>query len=758
MNIKSKLISTYLAIAIIPVVITGFIGLYLAQTSIEEETFRSLETVVASKASAAELFITGLEDITESFGSDGYIAKTLFELNNNFDMDLSKELSNYLIKNKKSLDNRINLIDVVDNFGVVVASTDLLRVGEDIVGEDYFLNEGRSSFVSDIHMGPEGISVGVSSAVLEVSGDRMPIGSLVNHFNAEDLNKIMTGGYVESSVITDSPRGIGVTGETYAVNIDKLMLNESLFFEDSILKQTVDTYPVDACFENNQNVTGTWNDYRGVLVVGSSVCLDLDDFVWAIVSEQDRDEAFAGVRRLGNVTGLIGLGVLLIVFMIALLASSSISAPIVRLTMDAEEISKGNFKHKTKIKSQDEIGALAKAFNIMTSSLSRSSEEIVNKNKELEGQQLAVMNVLEDVREEKEKTDIEKDRVKALVDGLTDGVVMFDADKKSTIINQAMVNLTGLPMEGFYLDELTKLFATGKVNLESQLNEALSSKKTTFVKELPFAGFVYQAVIVPILKDDGGIHGGAIIIHDITKEKEIEHAKTEFVSIASHQLRTPMTGLKWTIERFIKKEKISEKGQEYLKDMHYSMDRLTDLVDSLLNVSRIETGGVSVEPKKFDLIEFIDKYLAELTGLVQKKKQKLVFDDHPASLSVDTDPNVLRNVVQSLISNAIEYTPDGGTITVSIEPKDKRYDLKVVDTGIGIPKEDMSKLFQKFHRSENAKMFKADGTGLGLYITKNAIELLGGKILVESVVEKGTTFTVDLPLISPKREGNKTLL
>lgn len=268
-------------------------------------------------------------------------------------------------------------------------------------------------------------------------------------------------------------------------------------------------------------------------------------------------------------------------------------------------------------------------------------------------------------------------------------------------------------------------------------------------------------VTASALKDENGnIQGMVVVAKDMTRVKELEEIKTEFVSTASHQLRTPITSIQWVIERFLKGEKnLSPKGREYLNDLHISTKRLSELVDALLNVSRIESSkGIDISPERLDAVSFIEKYIEEITPLQAKKNLKINFIRHPLKLVMFTDYKMFSNIIQSIVSNAVEYTQDNGTINITLKEKNGLVMIEVQDNGIGIPKDDQVKIFSKLYRAVNAKAMKTDGSGLGLYIAKRAVELLKGEIGFKSKVGIGTTFYVDLPLESKAQTGEKTLL
>lgn len=354
----------------------------------------------------------------------------------------------------------------------------------------------------------------------------------------------------------------------------------------------------------------------------------------------------------------------------------------------------------------------------------------------------------------------------AILDYIGDGLVVVD--KRGHII---LVNLAAQEMLGWAMSRALGRPWTEVLRLTNDRSELLPARRRSLAIALATGakvvdndnyitrkdGRLFAAAITatPVLINNK-IVGGVAIFRDITKQRELDRAKSEFISIASHQLRTPMTGIKWVVERLLKKEKISPTGREYLSDIHNSMVRLSSLVDQLLNVSRIESGGIGVTPEPLEVVEFIASYLAECRPLIDKKKLKLIFAVHPARLPAETDRHALRNIIQSLVSNAIEYTPDGGEVELTLGAKRQTFLLAVRDTGIGIPKDEQTSIFNKFYRGSNALKVKTDGTGLGLHIVKHAVSLLKGKITFESAENKGTTFFVELPLKSPAVSGQKT--
>ncbi|MBI5005151.1 MAG: PAS domain-containing protein, partial [Candidatus Lloydbacteria bacterium] len=245
---------------------------------------------------------------------------------------------------------------------------------------------------------------------------------------------------------------------------------------------------------------------------------------------------------------------------------------------------------------------------------------------------------------------------------------------------------------------------------------------------------------------------------DITKEKEADRIKSEFISLASHQLRTPLTGIEWTAELFSKKETLTEAGKKYLRDISFSAKRLSTLVRLLLDVSRIEGGNIGVSPEPIELVSFMKEHLEHMQVLCVKKGLTCLFaKKNPKKCLITTDKNLLGYIVQNIISNAVEYTNTGGNVVISLEAKPDRVCIKVQDTGIGIPQKELGRVFEKFFRASNATSVKPDGTGLGLYIVSEAVKLLGGTVRVESEESKGTVFFIELPLVAARQVGEKKL-
>lgn len=271
------------------------------------------------------------------------------------------------------------------------------------------------------------------------------------------------------------------------------------------------------------------------------------------------------------------------------------------------------------------------------------------------------------------------------------------------------------------------------------------------------------------------------VAQDVSRHKEIAQAKTDFVNIASHQLRTPLSIIKWYIDYLITGDagKLNDEQKKNLEEVYKSNERLIDLVNGLLDVSRIDLGTFAIEPEPANIVEIAQTVAEEFESKIEKKKIKfrLNFEKIPI---INVDPRLTRIVFETIVSNAIKYTPEEGVINLDIKKTEKDVLIKITDTGCGIPREEQPRIFTKLFRAYNAKKIESAGTGLALYIVKAVIEKSGGKIWFESPsldlfspemrqemknkknslsnINKGTSFFITIPLQGMKRKhGTKKL-
>ncbi len=359
---------------------------------------------------------------------------------------------------------------------------------------------------------------------------------------------------------------------------------------------------------------------------------------------------------------------------------------------------------------------------------------------------------------------LEKERVhfSSMVSYLTDGVVEYSSSFTITFLNPEAEKLLGVKLENLIGRSLENLSHERDVKLESLLKifpEALRSSESPavlgegkrteeFVVQSPLERTL-QVTTVPVMSPEKTVLSRIKIVRDITREKLLDRLKSEFISIAAHQLRTPLSAIKWVLRLLIDGElgPLTKNQREYLESGYDTNEHMITLVNDLLNVSRIEEGRFEYSFRDEDLADLVEKTIKSLKALADSKGIHLNFIKPPKRLEVvSIDSDKIRMALQILFENAIQYTRTGGRIEVGLSEEAEMIVVRVSDTGIGILAEDLKRLFTKFHRSSEAIRMNPNGSGLGLFIARNIILSHGGLIEVESRVGKGSTFLLKLPV------------
>ena len=550
------------------------------------------------------------------------------------------------------------------------------------------------------------------------------------------------------------------------------------YYQVDISNLDSDTYQT---YDTNQQQHLTFTRvYPGSIEGRSDV-----DYFWIIT----------GVANQGVITSEIMLTVYKIIFLVILIAlivlvisyllGRTVVKPIYDLIDGAKIIEEGDIDYKVAKPGKDEISQLSRSFDKMTLAIKKSRADInkkvkqqtgkiIEREEDLEKQQIAILNILEDVEDEKLKTEqIANDlkKFELAVNDASDHIVITDIDGIVLHANRAVEKITG-----FKLNEVIgkkagdKNLWGGEMDLKfyKELWKTIKTDKKTFSGEIENKkkdGKKYTAFasITPVLDKNDKVLYFVGIERDITKEKEIDRMKTEFVSVASHQLRTPLTAIRWFIEELHSGElgKVNKEQKDYLKQAMESNERMIGLVNDLLNVSRLEMGRLSIDPEPTDMVKLVEGVVGENRIIAQARNCEILFTGSKTKLNkINIDQSVIGEVVNNLISNAIKYSKpvsSGCSISVRLEQKKPNIGFSVKDSGVGIPSENQHRIFEKFFRADNVVRMETEGTGLGLYISRMVIEASGGKIWFESS-DKGTTFSFSLPLAGSKAQKGERKL
>ena len=398
-----------------------------------------------------------------------------------------------------------------------------------------------------------------------------------------------------------------------------------------------------------------------------------------------------------------------LVVLAAWVTSRITTRPIRKLTAASKRIASGELGQKLAIEARDEVGELTHAFNEMSA-----------KTKEL------VETISED-----------RTRLATILDNMTDGVIMVDTEGNVSLANKAAEKLFGIKeakneplieaVRDHEVDELLRLCLRTAQTQATQYESSVSK------------GYL-RVVAIPIA------HTGVLLLfQDLTELRSLQTTRRELIGNISHEFRTPLAGIKAMVETLTggaMDDKVAAK--DFLTRIDSEVDRLTQLVEELTELSRIETGKAELKKEPIDLNKLVEEVIAQLSPQAERQQLSISREFATNLPSVLADKDRVRQVITNLVHNAIKFTPAGGRITITSRALEGSVVVHIADTGIGIPEEDLPRVFERFYKGDKARA--GGGTGMGLAIAKHVIQAHGGSIWVRSEEGKGSTFAFSLPL------------
>ncbi len=411
---------------------------------------------------------------------------------------------------------------------------------------------------------------------------------------------------------------------------------------------------------------------------------------------------------------------LIIALVMAFFLARAITKPIQTITGGTKQISSGDYSHRLKIRTKDEIGTLAKNFN---------------------GMAQVIENTLEEVSGEKEK-------LKNVFDRLDAGVAAFEENGDLIHVNPAALSLLRFPEHHKpSFDELTCALGIPEITMDS-----LKKFGSVHIDEKAVSDVATRELVVSIdigvFGYDGAAKSGFIVVfQDITQAALLERNRREFIANVSHELRTPLTSVKGATETIIEDPEMPESTKNrFLNIVINESDRMTRIVQDLLVLSRLDNRRMTWRPSKFDLFAATEGMCSALAAEAKAHSHELtLYPTEKIQMPIFADKERVEQVITNIIGNAIKYTPDGGKIDVTLTENGAGYCVAVKDTGVGVPKEDLEHIFERFYRVDKSRSTDAGGTGLGLSIAKDIVDAHGGTININSEYGKGTTVTICLP-------------
>ena len=543
-----------------------------------------------------------------------------------------------------------------------------------------------------------------------------------------------------------STLALGQTGEVTIgmVEDDTIVLLNHRFAEGfaaplevgNLKEYLQDNLPMAGALVHNGGTVASY-DYDGEKVFAAY--RSLPSLGWGLVVTVHQKEALRPIVYLAYI--LIAISVLLLAAsaVIAVRLSKNLTQPIRALTKAMQKLGPDHWKLKRTTHTGDEVEILEeKAMSKRLKKLYDHLEEVIEE------------------RTEELKKQYLKDRT--ILQSIDYGVIMVNEKGLVTDANPAALEVLQCKVgecETRSIDDVLDVRSKDKRlrNTKHPVLRALSTGRTEKSEpEVRYSIMRSDNVLVPVLLtakpllDGKKLIGAVAVFQDITDIRRVDYLKSEFISLASHQLRTPLSSLQWYTEILAEEKDLSKEQKEYVKEMGIASKRMSELIDSLMHAARLESGSITPQTSDVNVTELIQDLADGLKSEAKQKKIACSIKIPKDKMRIHTDSVLLHVVCKNLFSNAVKYTKSGGTISVTMAKHSKHVELSVTDTGVGIPKREQKRLFQKLFRASNVRKMDTDGNGLGLYITKMIVEGLGGSIGIKSVEGKGTTVTVKLPM------------
>ncbi len=432
--------------------------------------------------------------------------------------------------------------------------------------------------------------------------------------------------------------------------------------------------------------------------------------VYAQMNASSMQESLAQTTRTIIVAVLLAF---VLAVLMAYVFAKTITGPIHQLTEKAKLLAEGDLKQTVEVYSEDEIGQLSESFNYMASELNKTVGETFR----------------------------EKNKLEAILHNMTDGVISFDRNGEISHANTVAAEMLEVDKLDFTLDTFTKKY---DLELDEQEKNEEEGQAVQLQYTFPVGKKYINASFSPYFNETEEIEGIVVVLQDITKQRKLDEMRREFVANVSHEMRTPLTTIKsYTETLMLGALDERDMAMDFLNIINTEADRMSFLVRDLLQLTRFDNKQVTFKFGKVNINELISDNVRQNKIHADNKGQNIILElwpDNDAYVVADRDR--VNQVINNITTNAIKYSPEGATIRIYVTEDKNWYKINVADTGMGISKEDLPRIFERFYRVDKARSRAMGGTGLGLAIAKEIMEGHDGKLTAESEYGKGTTMTM----------------
>ncbi|MCT6924262.1 cell wall metabolism sensor histidine kinase WalK [Metasolibacillus sp.] len=565
----------------------------------------------------------------------------------------------------------------------------------------------KTSFQESIFQRIDLVQYSIREEILRERNDTSPqleesLSSLLGEFSSGDISSRD----IKEIRVIDHRSRILATSESNNQSIVGQRSTDELVRKAMAAEALIDTI----YYDNNTNKR-MWVLAKPVLdTVGPD-----GEVIGIIYIESNIEKVF---EQMGEINRIFAVGTamsLIITIILGILIARTITRPISDMRRQAQAMAKGNFSRKVRVYGTDEIGQLAIAFNHLTNRL----------------------------QEAQSTTEAERRKLATVLSNMTDGVIATDRKGKVILINEPALNLLHVTREAMMNRPIASALGLDQnysfedlIHMKEPLNLNFSTQE---------APYILRANFSVIQKETGFVNGLITVLHDITEQEKIDMERREFVSNVSHELRTPLTTMRSYLEALADGAWRDENiAPTFLNVTQTETERMIRLVNDLLQLSRMDSQDYDLNKEFVEFNKFLNRIIDRFE---MSKSQNVTFVRllPKTSYFVEIDTDKLTQVIDNIISNALKYSPDGGNIRFGFTSNDNMLTVMISDDGMGIPKENLTRIFERFYRVDRARARSMGGTGLGLAIAKDMIAAHGGKIWAESEEGKGTTIFFTLP-------------
>ena len=485
---------------------------------------------------------------------------------------------------------------------------------------------------------------------------------------------------------------------------------------------------------HSENVYDNGNHNRYYVNVVPLVDNSNNNVIGAVYLRASLESVYSNINSITLIYLSAALITIAIGLFLAILISQEITRPIEEMRKQALRIARGDFSGQVRVMGNDELGQLAGAVN----------------------------NLSVRVEEAQASTDSERRRLDSVLSHMSDGVLATDRRGNVTIVNNMALQLLGVDHEDDLIGK--SIIDVLDIRHDYTVRQLVNSDQREMIIDMSNDGnnLILNAYFSPIQRESGFVSGLVCVLHDVTSQQKEERERKQFVSNVSHELRTPLTSVHSYVEALSDGAwKDKEVAPKFLNVIQGETDRMIRMINDLLSLSRMDAGTTKLNLEYVNIKELLNYILNRFDMIIKneeedssKKKYKIERHLTKKDLWVEIDTDKFTQVIDNIMNNAIKYSPDGGIITVRLLETHNHVIMSISDQGLGIPRKDLGRIFDRFFRVDKARSRKQGGTGLGLAISKEVINMLGGQIWVDSVEGHGSTFYISLPYVPYEEEDD----